>query len=101
MVLAKNGVRNVAVRDELYWTIVVQQLLLGDYVRVVAVHMAIDANYAAHNTRYRAYVVRNHDYCHSLGQVMQQIIELVLKTIVYKVGGLVKDENLGVRNNGS
>jgi hypothetical protein len=57
VVLAKNGVWNIAVGDNLNRAVVVAELLLCDYVGVVAVNMSVDADDVAYYTRYSAYVV--------------------------------------------
>ena len=54
----------VTVADDLYWAVVVLQLLSSNDVGVVAVHMAIDAHDISHNTRYSTKIVRHHEYCH-------------------------------------
>jgi hypothetical protein len=64
VMLTQYGMRNVAVRDELYWAVIVAQLLLGNYVGVVAVDMTIDAHNASHNARYCADVVRDDHNSH-------------------------------------
>ena len=64
MVFAKYGVGNVAVCDNLYGAVVVAKLLLGDDVRVVAMHMAVDADDVINDARNRAHVVRNHHNSH-------------------------------------
>lgn len=70
LVLTQNRVRNIAVRDNLNRAVVVAQLLLGDYVRIVAVNMAIYADDATNNTRNCANIVRHHHYRHLLRKVV-------------------------------
>ena len=96
--LAKNGVGNIAVGDNLDGAVVVAQLLLGDYVRVVAVHMTVDADDVVHNARYGAHVVRYHHNCHIVAKVVKQVVELVLEAVVDKVGGLVEDQQIWICN---
>ena len=62
--LGKDGVRHVTVRNKLYGTVVIEQLLLCYYIRVVAVYVAVYAYDAAYNTRYGTQVVRHHHYSH-------------------------------------
>ena len=71
MVLAKNCMRYVAVRDKLYWAVVVAQLLLGDDVRVVTMDVVVDADDALDYARHGANVVRHHNDCHLVGQVVE------------------------------
>ena len=88
--LAKNGVGHLAVRDNLYRTVVVLELLLGDDVRVVAVDCTVDTNDTLHHAGYRADVVRYHHYRHSLVEFAQQGVELVLETVVHEVCRLIQ-----------
>ena len=74
MVLAEDGVGKVTVGDHLYGAVVVAQLLLGDDIGVVAVHMAVDADDVVHDTRYSAHVVRHHHNSHIVAEVVQQVI---------------------------
>ena len=96
VMFAQYGVGDVAVRYYLYGAVVVTQLLLCYYVRVVAVYMTIYTDYALHDARYCTYVVRYHDYCHALGKVVKHGIELVLEAIIYKVRGLVEHQHSGL-----
>lgn len=91
----------VAVRDELYRAIVVEKLLLGDDIGVVAMNVAIDAYDASHYTRHRAQVVRNHNDSHTLRELLKQVIEFVLKPIIDKIGGFVKHQYLRVGDDGA
>lgn len=68
--LGEDGMWNIAVGDQLNRAVVVTELLLGDDVRLVAMYVAVDAHYATHNTRYSADVVRHHNNCHTLGEVV-------------------------------
>ena len=101
MVLAKNGVGNIAVGDNLNGAVVVAQLLLGDYIRVVAVYMAVDADDVVHNARYGTYVVRHHHNGHVVAKVVQQVVQLVLEAVIHKVGGLVKHQELRLGDYGT
>lgn len=71
VVLAEDGVGNIAMRDNLYGAVVVAQLLLGDDVRVVAVDMAVDADDIVHDARYCAHIVRHHHNGHIVAEVVQ------------------------------
>ena len=71
VVLAEDGVGNVTVGDNLYGAVVVAQLLLGDDIGVVAVHMAVDADDVVHDARYCAHVVRHHHNSHIVAEVVQ------------------------------
>jgi hypothetical protein len=71
VVLAQNGVWNIAVGDNLNRAVVVAELLLSDYVGVVAVNVPIDADNVAYYTRYGAYVVRHHHNGHLMTQVVK------------------------------
>ena len=57
VVLAEDGVWNVAMSNQLNRTVVVAKLLLGDDIRLVAMYVAVDTHNAAYNTRYCANVV--------------------------------------------
>lgn len=74
LVLAEDGVGNIAVRYELYRAVVVAQLLLGDDVRIVAMHVAVDTYDATHDTRDSADVVRHHNYGHMLREMVQKVV---------------------------
>ena len=89
MMLAKNRMWYVTVRNKLNRAVVVAELLLGDDIRVVAMHVAVDAHNATHNTRYGAYIVRDHNDGHLLGEVVEKVVKFVLELIVYKVRRLV------------
>ena len=71
VVVRKHGVRNRAVRYELYRAAVVVELLLCDDVRVVAMHRAIYADNALYDARYGANVVRYHNYCHTFIELLK------------------------------
>ena len=90
--LAENCVGHLAVRDYLYRAVVVLELFLGDDVRVVAMHRAIDAYDALHNTRNRTQVVRYNHYGHPLAQALHHAVELMLEAVIDKVCRLVQDE---------
>ena len=77
--------------DYLYWAVVVAELFLGDYIGVVAVYVAVDADNVAHNTRYCANIVRHHNDGHILVQVAKKHIQLILEAVVNKVGRLVEN----------
>lgn len=70
MVCAEDGVGNVAVRNKLYGAVVVAQLLLGDYIRVVTVHVAVDADDVTNHARNGAHIVRYHDDSHLVVQMV-------------------------------
>ena len=74
VVLTEDSVGNVTVGDNLYGAVVVAQLLLGDDIGVVAVHMAVDADDVVHNTLYGAHVGRHHHNSHIVAEVVQQVI---------------------------
>ena len=74
MVFSKYGVGYVAVCDYLYGAVVVAKLLLGNDIRVVAVHMAVDANDVVYYARYGAHVVRYHHNSHVVAKVVKQIV---------------------------
>ena len=71
VVLAKYSVGYMSVRDNLYRTVVVAQLLLGDDVRLVAVYVAVDTHNALNNARYGTDVVRYHDDGHIVSKVVE------------------------------
>ena len=61
---AKDRVGYVAMTDNLYRAVVILELLGSDDIGVVAVYMAVYTDYIPYDTRYCAYVVRHHEYCH-------------------------------------
>ena len=71
LVFAKDGVGNVTVRDNLYRTVIASQLLLGDDVRVVTMDVVVDADDALDYARHGANIVRYHNDCHLVGQVVE------------------------------
>ena len=101
VVVAKYRVWDIAVSDNLYGAVVVAQLLLGDYVRVVAMNVSVYAYYALHEARYCTYVVRYHGNSHILGEVVQYAVQFVLEAVVHKVCRLVKHQELGLRDYGT
>ena len=74
MMLAKNGVRNFAVRNYLYRTVVIFELFFSNDVRVVAVYGAIHADYTLDHTCNSSHIVRNHHYRHTLVQLVEQSV---------------------------
>ena len=64
VVFSEYGVGNITMCYYLKWAVVIAQLLLGDYIRVVAMHVAINAYDVAHNARYCADVVRDDNNSH-------------------------------------
>ena len=52
-------------------------------------YVAVDAHNTTHNTRYGAYIVRNHNDGHLLGEVVEKVVEFVLELIVDEVRRLV------------
>lgn len=71
LVLAEDGVGDVTVRDNLYRTVIASQLLLGDDVRVVTMDVVVDADDALDHARYGANIVRHHNDCHLVGEVVE------------------------------
>ena len=71
LVLAEDGVGNVTVRDNLYRTVIASQLLLGDDVRVVTMDVVVDADDALDYARHGANVVRHHNDCHLVSEVVK------------------------------
>ena len=57
IVMGEYGVGNIAVRENLYRTVIVLLLLGCQYVRVMAVHSLVDTYYALDQARYCTQVV--------------------------------------------
>ena len=55
--LAKHRMRHLAVRDYLYRAVIVFELLLGNDIRIMAMHRAINTDDTLHHTRNRTYIV--------------------------------------------
>ena len=70
VVFSEYGMGNITMCYYLKWAVVVAQLLLGDYVRVVAMHVAIYAYDVAHHARYCPDVVRDNYDGHIVGEVV-------------------------------
>ena len=71
LVVGKNGVRNRAVADNLDRAVIVVELLLCDYIRVVAVYDAIDTDDTLDSAGYCSHIVRDHNDCHLLVKLLQ------------------------------
>ena len=71
LVHAEYRVGDATVRDNLYRTLVVVELLLRDDVGVVAVYRTVYADDVFHDARDSADVVRNHHDCHFFVQPPQ------------------------------
>ena len=100
-VVAQHGVGDMAVRDDLDRAAIVLQLLLGDLVRVVAVYGAIHADNLLHNAGDCTQVVRDHHNGHLAVQLLQEVVELVFKAVINKVGRLVEDQQARFSNDGA
>lgn len=101
LVRAQNGVRHVAMRDDLYRTIVAGQLLLADNVRVVIMQRPVDTGNRLYIISDGSHVVRNHQNRHRLVEFAQDKVEVVFKFVIYKGVRLVEDEEAGLRNDGA
>lgn len=88
------------VGQELNRAVVVAQLLLGDAVRMVAVHLTVDAGNLLDDACDGSDVVRNHHNRHAAVQLMEHVVELLFELVVDEVGRLVEYQQPRVGDDG-
>lgn len=92
VVAGEDGVGDVVVEDHLDRAVVVLQKLGSELGSGVAVDGAVDADDAPHNRSDSAHIVRHHDNSHLLAQAFQNLVQLLLKAVIDKVGRLVENQ---------
>lgn len=101
LVRAQNGVRHVAMRNDLYRAIVAGQLLLADDVGVVVMQRPVDTGNRLYVIGDRTHVMRNHQDRHRLVEVAQDKVKIAFKFVVHKSVRLVEDEEAGLCDDGA